>query len=191
MEKKDRKKLLVLVLLLFAVVGTVGYGVYSYYWTQGNYENETSSGSGDDATIYLNGKFDPEIENGSFLSDGQTIELTCPESGGKGTVTCTGKVTIVNEGTTKISVETLDGESSVSKDGYIDVTAKETSFTWTSETINAGSSETLYVSVDVDVDNGTTNGINSSEAEEVTDSVPGGSFTVKTSFKIKATQVNN
>ncbi len=191
MEKKDRKKLLVLILLLFAVVGTVGYGVYSYYWTQGNYENETSAGSGDDATIYLNGKFDPEIENGSFLSDGQTIELTCPESGGKGTVTCTGNVTIVNEGTTKISVETLDGESSVSKDGYIDVTAKTTSFTWTSETINAGSSETLYVSVDVDVDNGTTNGINSSEAEEVTNSVPGGSFTVKTSFKIKATQVNN
>lgn len=198
-QKKDKKKLLVLALFLFAIVGFAGYGVYSYYFTQGSFDSDSD-------TIQV-ASFDPEtVINGSsseFLGNGGTVSLDCGgssgyyHSNGKETITCTGSVEVHNNGGTDIDVEYFETSSGVNGSGMsLSADTSNLKFDWSNSydssttRISAGSSDTLNISVDVVVDNGATNGMDNENAEEVSSPIYGGEFSVDVDFRLKATQVH-
>jgi len=181
MKKNNKKKLLIIFLFLFALVGVVGYGVYSYYFTKGEVQSNS------DSIEVLS--FNPEVsdsEGTRFLADGGSLELECPDStrGGE-TLTCTGTLTVTNNGGTDIYLSLDDISTNVSKDGYIEASAGDASFEWEDETLAPGESTTLTISVPVTA--GTSGGA-SSDPVEVYNSVQGGSVSVTANFKIIATQ---
>ena len=182
-KKNNKKKLLIIFLFLFALAGVVGYGVYSYYYTQG----EVTSNS--DSIEVLS--FDPEIYidgNTSFLGSGGSVELNCPSStrGGE-TLTCTGEVTVYNNGDTAFNVEIEDASASESHNGYIETSVGDPEFSWDYTYLEEGDYATLSISVPVTISGGGA----SSEPVEVSDAVNGGDVTVTANFKIKATQVHD
>ncbi len=180
MKNNKKKKILVIALLLFAIIGVAGYGVYSYYWTQGSF-GTSSSGSN---AVYLNGSFNPHTsDNGSYiLGYGGSIELTCSEPDSNKEVTCTGSTTIVNDGSTAVDVEVLNPTYY----GYNYVSNNYTpTFNWTSKRIEAGSSAELTVTAVSTLEDGETE----SSAEYV-DSPVTITPTMGVEFSLKATQVH-
>ena len=192
-KKQSKKKLVFLALLLFAVIGTVGYGVYSYYWTEGNFANPSG---GYENEIVIDADYDPEVitdgSTQSFLGNGGTLVLTCPErSSGKETINCTGTISVLNNGSSSINVEVLDIEGYASSDDSgISVEAGTPQFNWTTTTISSKDRTNLTVTVPVTINNGTTGGLDSDEAEYVTDPVSGGNVSASVDFKLKSTQNN-
>ena len=194
-KKKDKKKILVLGLLLFAVVGLAGYGVYSYYFTRGSFDTESASDEDSDNVIRITGEFEPIFDGGAsssyFIGQGGSFELYCPrETSGNETIRCTASPSVVNEGTTSIRVEVYDGSSSVSTQSGDDyVTAGNPSFDWYNNTaiIGPGESKTLNISVDVYVGDRSMSG----DGVEVNEPVYSDELSANTTFKIKATQINN
>ena len=181
MKKNNKKKLLIIFLFLFALVGVVGYGVYSYYFTKGEVQSNS------DSIEVL--AFDPRINTtsgDSFLGSGGSVELDCPDStrGGE-TLTCTGTLTVTNNGGTDIYLSLDDISTDVSTNGYIEASAGDASFEWEDDTLAPGESTTLTISVPVTAGN---SGGASSDPVEVYDTVQGGSVSVIANFKIIATQ---
>ena len=181
MKKNNKKKLLIIFLFLFALVGVVGYGAYSYYFTKGEVQSNS------DSIEVLS--FDPRVSTSSgesFLGSGGSVELDCPDStrGGE-TLTCTGTLTVSNNGGTNIYLSLDDISTSYSKDGYIEASTGDASFEWEDDTLAPGESTTLTISVPVTV--GSSGGA-SSDPVEVYDTVNGGSVSVTANFKIIATQ---
>lgn len=194
-KKKDKKKLLVLLLLLVAVVGITGYGVYSYYWTQGNFSQNDASNSDDYNVIKIDGSYDPRTGDSSssaneFLGNGGTVVLTCPEkSNGKETITCTGTIWVANYGSTEIDVEVLDAHGYAdSSSSDVTVTAGNPTFDWTKTSLSSGGGSELKISVPVTINNGTTGGLDSDEPEEVHAPVGGGTVSASVDFRLKSTQ---
>ncbi len=196
-KKKDRKKLLVIALFLFAVIGLTGYGAYSYYATQGSFDTERATSEDDDNVIRITGSFNPVVDGtadsnsgNGFLGEGGTIDLDCPEtSGGHETITCTASVQVRNEGSTGITVEVEDGSSSANvESGNITVSAENPSFNWSENrtTISAGQSETLGISVDVNV--GSSSEVSDDNEVLVDTPVAGGEIKASVSFRLVATQ---
>lgn len=199
---KNKKKMLVLVLLLFVAVGFAGYGVYSYYYTQGSFDTESAGGSEDaDNVVRITGSFKPST-NGSigssgitgmdgvngFFNEGGMVYLTCPQDVSFGTTTCTGEITVYNEGSTEINVDYYDATSGASSSDFY-VTADSPSFYWSSGDgyISAGSSSTLHFSVDVNI---SSSADSSEEAQLVTDPVSSSNVDAYVRFKLSATQSN-
>lgn len=194
MNKKDKKKSIIFVLLLVAVIGIAGYGAYSYFWTEGTYEAYTS----DSVTI---ASFNPEIEiDGDyyFVGEGGTVTLTCENtSTGGGTVDCTGSYKIYNHGGTPITVSAYDGEATVEpynggdySSENISGTPGDVSFSWSDSTIAEDEYETLTISVPVTI----TSDFSSSSPVERPGSTgiyDGEALEVTVDFKIKASQVHN
>lgn len=198
---KNKKKMLVLVLLLFVAVGFAGYGVYSYYYTQGSFNTESAGGSEDaDNVVRITGSFKPStngaggsgMENAEgFFKNGGQVYLTCPEDVSFGTTTCTGEITVSNEGSTEIYVDYYDTTSSAESSDFY-VTADSPSFYWengdydSTVYISAGSSKTLHFNVDVNI---SSSADPSEEAQLVTDPVSSSSnVTAYVRFKLSATQ---
>ena len=101
MERKNNKKrLAILILLLVALVGVTGYGVYSYYYTQGSFNTQEASDESSDNVIRITGEFNPIVDGtgdsssgNEFLGRGGSIDLDCPDSsGGHERIKCTAKV---------------------------------------------------------------------------------------------------
>lgn len=192
MENKTNngKKKIVVVLLLFAISALVGYGVYSYYWTEGSF-------SGKGSTIEI-AAFDPQttIDNDSdFLGHGGSLHISCPDSTyGNESMSCSGSVLVSNNGDTAITVEVLDAESgaydvNVSEGSSFEIDTSTPSFGWTSTTINAGESTTLSITVPFTVssDYGSDVAVDAGSSAEH----DGDAIGISTSFKLKATQVHN
>lgn len=192
-KKKDKKKSLILVLLLFTVIGLAGYGVYSYFWTQGGF-------SGQSDTVEV-ASFDPRIgySEGNFVGDGGSLTLICGDSeSGSGTVTCTGEVDVYNNGGTDITVEVDENEVSTSTNEIsVDngkVTVGTPTFIWSETTITPNSSQTLTITVPVEVDSDFASGSPIRRNEPYNDDTGNGNyddaFSVTVSFRIIATQAH-
>ena len=201
---KNTKKALIMALLLFTFIGVVGYGVYSYYYTEGSVATPSASGDENaDNVIRITGSFNPTFttggssgssgSGGSFLAQGGTVTLDCPSiTGGYETITCTASVTVHNEGSTEISVYYDDEYASASSED-VTVSAGSPSLSWGSSSseysstiISAGSNETLHISVDVNV--GSYNYISDNTAHLVTEPVESGTLNAYVSFRIGASQ---
>jgi hypothetical protein len=194
-KKKDKKKLILVLLLLVALVGVTGYGVYSYYYTQGDVQNESQSD--DENVIRITGEFDPEVDGGGdsssgngFLGNGGTLSLTCPDTAsGHGRITCNGSITVRNDGTTPIYVSVYSASAYTDViTGNVALHAGDPSFNWENgkTLIQPGNSETLSVSVDVSV--GSDGSIDTDQGQLVTAPVSAGDFKANVSFTLKASQ---
>lgn len=189
MNKKS--KILVLI-LLFVFISVAGYGVYSYYWTRGDF-------AGSD-TITIE-SFNPETNASSsneFLGNGGTVSLSCYNN------VCEGQFYISNNGSTAIDVEVLNAESDleifepadVYGEGYwdrADVSISGPNFNWTTTTIAAGESEALDISVNYSI-NG--DGFTDSDWHFIDHDIDGSDTTyyrgkkVLVNFKLRATQAH-
>lgn len=190
-KENNKKKALILVLLLFAVIGIAGYGVYSYFWTEGNYE-------GSDTISVV--AFDPqtEIDGGSdFLGNGGNIEISCPNtSTGIGSVTCTGSLEVSNNGGTAINVEVLEASSvDYNQENGMSITPGTPQFSWTTRSLNPGESATLSIDVPTSIytDYGSYSPVQTNEPFISSSDDPRYSShaQVQVSFKLKATQVHD
>lgn len=197
--QNKKKMLLVIALLLVALFGVTGYGAYSYYATQGSFETEDASSEDSENVIRITGTFKPTVDGvggpsgssssgNSFLGNGGTLYLTCPEtSSGHETITCTTSVTVKNEGTTGIYVDVEDASSDTNVEyGSVTASAEEPEFNWNETYISAGSSRQLNISVDVNV--GSSNEVSDDTEEIVYGPVEGGEIKASVSFKIGVTQ---
>ena len=190
---KNKKKFLALFIFLFALAGVIGYGVYSYYWTDGTVSSNTEQ-------ITLS-SFNPTFSidgNHQFIhSENGQITLSCPStSTGSELVECTGTVDVYNDGDTYItlSVDTSDSEittySQYSSSKGISHSVSSVDYYWDDSTLAPGESARLTITAYVDIDNGTNYGSGGSEAEYVTSAVEGANIDVTASLKIVATQVH-
>lgn len=202
--KKNKKKTLVIALLLFALVGIAGYGVYSYYYTIGTVNTPTATSDTDENVINITGSFNPRIADNNasssssssdqFLGQGGSINLNCPEKvGANETFTCTASATVRNSGSTPIRVEYEDFYPNVSSDNA-NVSIESSSISWSNTsssytTISAGSSETIYIEVEVKTGNSTS--VASDQPELVTEPIASGSLNAYASFRLEARQINN
>lgn len=181
-NKYGKKKLFILVLLLFMIIGITSYGAYSYFYTSGSYTARTN-----DINI---ASFNPNI-NGDFLGDGGTLSLTCPESEtGSGTVECTGTLQITNSGNTNIELSISDPSVNLDALSYDNVTAEagDPTFEWEDDdaTIYEGNTKTLTVTVPVTLSSNF-----ASSTEYSRDSAyEGEAIGVTVSFKIRAEQTH-
>ena len=180
-NKSDKKKLFILILLLFVVIGVSGYGAYSYFYTSGSF-------SGSDTVDIAS--FDPQVDySGDFLGHGGTMQLTCPDSElGNETVNCTGTLSVYNNGGTDITVSTSNESADVDPltSDVVTATAGTPSFSWSNTTITSGSSETLTVTVPVSL----SGCFGSSSSCERTEPYDGEAISVSVSFIIRAEQVH-
>ena len=176
---KNKKKWLILALLLFVIIGVTGYEAYSYFYTSGDF-----SGSSD---VSIAG-FDPQV-NGDFLGDGGTLTLTCPESEtGSGTVNCSGELVVTNNGSTDITVSTSEPLVNLSEISSDSVTANAgtPTFSWDNSTIGPGSTGTLTVTVPVSLSSYFADGTDHYRSS----AYEGEAIGVTVSFKITATQTH-
>ena len=186
--KKNKIKILVIALLLFTITGTVGYGVYSYYFTEGSYSTPESL-DGNNNTIYLNGKFSPRAGSSysaNFLSGEHDLNLTCGEiNTSTGIVECTGSVDVFNNGSSDIYVEVNDNDSYAAKYGDHFTGDPSYRYSWTNTTISPNSYESLTVTTTAHVEIGT----NDSNPQEVTDPVIIDEDSIRMHLYVRATQV--
>lgn len=180
-ESNNKKKLIILALLLFMIIGITGYGVYSYFYTSGNYSASKNVSVA---------SFNPEVD-GDFLGDGGTLSLSCPSSEtGSGTVECTGTLTVSNNGETDITVTTSNAVVNLDplSEDNVTATAGTPSFEWDDDdnTIYGGNSKVLTVTVPVYLSSDFADSDGHSRDSEY----EGEAIGVTVSFKITATQVH-
>lgn len=198
MENK-KKNWIVALLLLFAVIGIAGYGVYSYYYTEGTINTEEADDEDDDNVIHITSSFKPIVYQSSgintFLGNGGTIELSCPDVAEMNTkITCDATIEVQNNGSTPIRVSYSDFTADVSSDDISNVSKESASISWSDTgssytTISAGSYAYLDIEVEVNVGNVDSN--SSNEAILVTGPVSAGTLSAYASFRLDATQNTN
>lgn len=181
-NKQSKRKLFIIVLLLFMVITVTGYGAYSYFYTTGNF--------GASGTISV-ASFDPEVDiTSDFVGHGGSITLTCPESSsGSGTVNCTGSLSVSNNGGTDITVAASNGVATVSPitSDSATATAGTPTFAWSSTTITPGDSATLTITVPVTL----SSEFADSDSHYRDSAYEGEAIEVTVDFDITATQVHN
>lgn len=192
--KKSKKKTIIALLLVFALVGVVGYGVYSYYWAEGDIAKVAD-------TIYID-SFGVSLYDGDGLGDEVAdfmkgdleVELECEEE--NSVYTCVSTATVVNRGTSDIIATVTDLQVSAGVYEYDDtlvksvpVTSYSTNWTNNTKTISGSESGGEYEAFTITV---VVNDPSlSSEAVKVTDpDETGGNLKVTATYKMKAEQVH-
>lgn len=190
MSKK--RKVFVIALILLAVAVVTGYGVYSYYVTEGTFtEDETDS---DVNAIHLNASFSPGFDSGGqyLLSGGDTVTLECSEPDENKEVTCTGTETVYNNGSTDIRVE-INNKSSYGCEyadcdftPSIDWTSGYDEWEYGSKLIPSGESREITISATTTIEDGTESNAPTQVSEPVIITPK-----VGVQFTVTATQVRN
>lgn len=200
MENK-KKKWVIAALLLFVVIGIAGYGVYSYYYTEGTMNTEEATSEDDDNVIRITGSFKPKVSQDSgineFLGNGGTIDLSCDDNyvGVNEKTNCYATVHVYNEGTTPIRVSYRDVYANATPSGTsASVSTGTPSLRWSGSnnsytTIDAGSSTDLYIDVDVMV--GDSNNNTGDDPQLVTGPISEGTLSAYISFGLDAEQRTN
>jgi hypothetical protein len=187
-SKEKTKKIVIVVLFLIAVIGLVGYGVYSVEYENGTFISETS--------IEV-GAFNPQTvvgDTAQFLGDGGFVSITCPTVTDEEFVNCTGSMTIKNNGDGPIVVELIesDPDDEYSATGFsgsnesISVTADDPVFSWSSKVLAAKETAILNITIPVQIESD----YNSNEevAYNNSYSYEGTSETLSLTFKLRAYQ---
>ena len=192
---KNKKKALIMVLLLFTFFGVVGYGVYSYYYTEGTITTPSASDENSNNVIRITGSFNPYVDQSSgistFLGNGGTVDLSCPSKVGVNeTITCTAQLEVRNYGSTpiRVSYDNVYGNATSSD---VDVATGSASLDWANSNnsytiLPAGSSE--YLDIELDVYVGSSETVSSDTPQLVTEPVSAGSVNAYVSFRLDATQ---
>ena len=182
MKEKNNKRKILIILLLFAIVSMIGYGVYSYYWTEGNFKSEAQIISyGFNPTFY-----DGMDEDGyTFIGDGYISQslhsYTCYVDTRDDTIYhCSQGQLVNNQGTSPVIFEAID--ISVTKEDDANLATISNITNNGQQVIQPG--DTGYVSANADL-------IINDSGQEVTEPVYDGDFVkIKFEYKIKATEVH-
>ena len=182
-EKKIKKKLLFIGLFIFAIVGIAGYGVYSYYWAEGNVTVNSPS-------IVIN-KFNPSTNYQSediFIGDGiesyDVVDYLCENIDYKGKkYHCTTDIAISNLGDKTVVVEVTDLRLVKEYDDYNNATIKNLT---SSDSIELAPGETSSVSVSGDI----VFEDNYDQEHEVSSPIYNEDIKVWFEYKIKATETH-
>lgn len=188
---KNKKKMLAIALLLFASIGFAGYGVYSYYWTKGDFtsiENDSDHSTDQNVIFFTDQSFDPQAtysgESLGFMGNGGSFSVTCSDINSDGNTYCSGSTTVKNNGTSCIYVEVREAGTYVENNGS--PLSESPSLSWTSTYLKPGDSTELVASGGFHFNDA--GDATSSEPVEVTEPVSGLSDTVKLYYQLYATQ---
>ncbi len=152
-NKEKTKKIVILVLFAIAVIGLVGYGVYSVEYESNTFVTEAS------VTV---GAFDPQTivgDTASFLGSGGLVTITCPTITDDGETICTGSMTVKNNGNGPIVVEILEPDEEdeysaprvVEDDSYYEAEVAYPTFSWNSKTLAPNETAILNISVSLQI----------------------------------------
>lgn len=103
----SKNKKIILLLLLFIVVGFVGYGTYSYYSTT----KEFGSEYGEKNTIYVNKVFNPMFKNAQYnhydflsYSADYAFNVSCTKTDNMLKFYCVTSIEIINDGSDAVII---------------------------------------------------------------------------------------
>ena len=182
-DKNGKKKTVIALLAIFAIIGVVGYGVYSYYWTQGNITATSYYIELDkfDVSLYMDMHFLGEGWNdiNESMTGGEC------ENNNNGTYTCTWRQEISNNGSKSVVVEALDIEVSAPYgDSQLAVSDVTTNWENNTKTLEAGAfREYFEVTATLTLPGG-------GEAQQATDFVDRVEITPTVTYKFRATEVH-
>lgn len=128
-----RKKTILLILLIFALIGTVGYGVYSYHWTDSDITAESYS-------LQLD-NFDVSLYYGMYYLGNDYSNHDSSSGGGEcqknsdGSFDCEWSTDIKNNGSKDVSVVLSDFDVTATLDGSeVDVEVVNLRTNWENNT---------------------------------------------------------
>ena len=194
MKKKNNKKRLLLALLLFAITGVVGFGVYSYYYTSGTIitDEETISITSFNPTVYYNAE--DHFLNGTHYTN---LDATCElnnynSSTDVATYYCTSGFSVGNHGSNNIDVSTSNLTVNISNNSDNSITVRDEEAVSTDNTgVSPGSSAGYNLSAYIDVSGVTVDPSTiSPDAQYASEPVSGANFTVNFEIDVTATEVH-
>lgn len=199
-KKKSKKKILIIILFLFAVIAIAGYGVYSYYWTEGTFNTNSAQVEilSFNPTASSFGCNSGATTQEDFLGKGGKLILECGQEGasntidenhydtdGDTTLICRGMLTVCNRGDTQITVEIDENNATtqiINKPTALNITATRPTFLYNPDGIDKDQCSDIEVTTNVVLDGSSPIKVNA----PVTDP----SFDVVASFSIKAIQAH-
>ena len=117
-EKNNRRKILLIALIVFAIAGVIGYGVYSYYWAEGNVTVTSDA-------IRIS-KFDVEVSkyadtnSKTFIASSPDFgeEASCSYNSEDNKFHCSANLTIYNDGDNDVVLSASDFSASFTNSDY-------------------------------------------------------------------------
>ena len=194
MKKKNNKKRLLVALLLFAITGAVGFGVYSYYYTSGEIitEDETISITSFNPTLYYDSE-DHFLDGTHYTGYDVTCELNNYNSSTDvATYYCTSSFSVGNHGSNAIDVSTSNLTVNINNSLSNSITVRDEEAVSTNNTgVEPGSSANYDLSAYIDVSDVTVDPSTiSQDAQYASEPVSGADFTVKFEIDVTATEVH-
>ena len=177
-------KTMIIVVGLLVICGTVGFGVFSYYYAQGNMSMSTD-------TSYT-AAFNPVVSfNGgseSFISNiDSNVTLDCEDEVNVGDpVTCTGYLTVLNDGTNKIHVELYDETLTPQSESISNIVLTSSDFTVDQESfdLDPNESDTFNFTVTYQLDYDRENRVTLTSSESINTY-----YSMTARVKVKATEI--
>ena len=177
-------KTMIIVVGILVICGTVGFGVFSYYYANGSMTmaTDTNYTSIFNPVVSFNGGYE------NFIADSSSdIELDCQDETNVGEeVVCTGYLTVYNEGTNSIRVEVYDMSLTPYSETIEGIVLSSQDFDADKETfeIEPGNSDEVHFTVKYQLDYDRQNAI------QLTTSTSINTYYVMTAnVKVKATEI--
>ena len=194
MKKKNNKKKLLVALLLFAITGVVGFGVYSYYYTSGEIitEDETISITSFNPTLYYDSD-DHFLHGTHYTGNDVTCELNNYNSSTDvATYYCTSNFSIHNSGSNAIDISVSNVTVNIANSLSNSISVRDERAVSTSNTgVEPGSDASYDLSAYIEVSGVTVDPSTiSQDAQYASAPVSGADFTVNFEVDVTATEVH-